>query len=242
MRAGDPGTVDRTVSCLLGGGLVVLPTDTVYGLAIRPGDEGARRRLRDAKARPPDVHPPVLVTSLAAAAALGADLSETARALAARFWPGALTIVMGFAPGHGRPNWLRDRDEVAVRMPDQPFVLEVLSATGPLLVTSANLHGESTPTSPLAAASALRKGVDLVVDGGELVAQPSCLVNVAVTPPVVERAGPLDAEELLRLGVVMAGAALEAPTEDEPATRAPAPGGDGKAARPQGHAGRRTGS
>ncbi|MGH9304211.1 MAG: L-threonylcarbamoyladenylate synthase [Acidimicrobiales bacterium] len=201
----DRSALDRTVSAILRGGLVVLPTDTVYGLAIRPGDSSALARLLDAKARPRALNLPVLVASLDEVGCLGADLGETGRILAEKFWPGAMTLVLAFSPGARRPAWLEGRAEVAVRIPAHRFVTEVIAGTGPLLVTSANIHGEPTPAGAGEAAACLRLGVDLVVDDGLLKGEASTLVNLRAEPAVIERLGALDPAQLSALGISLAG-------------------------------------
>jgi L-threonylcarbamoyladenylate synthase len=174
----------------------VVPTDTVYGLAARPDDAGAVQAIYRAKERPTGLHLPVLAASLDQVAQLGVELSGSALALADRWWPGPLTMAFGFAPGGIRPAWLDGRDEVAVRIPKHPFLLELLGITGVLLVTSANRHGAATPTSAAEAAEAVSPYVRTAVDGGVLTDVPSTLVNVRAEPVVVERAGAITDDEV----------------------------------------------
>ncbi|HEY1830175.1 MAG TPA: L-threonylcarbamoyladenylate synthase [Acidimicrobiales bacterium] len=186
----------RTVAVLQAGDVVVVPTDTVYGLAALAGDEGARQRIYEAKGRPAQLHLPVMAASLDQVGLLGVDFTPAAHALAARWWPGPLTLIFGFAPDQDRPAWLTGRDEVAVRIPNHSFMLSVLRQTGPLLVTSANTHGQDT--APLAdeAAQDLAPQVSLVVDGGTLETTPSTLVSLRGAEPVVERVGTISAAEI----------------------------------------------
>ena len=178
------------------GGVVVVPTDTVYGLSARPEDPDAVQAIYRAKGRPGGMHLPVLAASLDQVRALGVDLTAAAGVLAARWWPGPLTLAFGFDCSSARPDWLAGRDEVAVRIPDHPFLLGLLRATGVLLVTSANPHG--TPTACVAGdvAASLDDSVDLVVDGGELTEVPSTLVNVRDGQAVVEREGVIPSAEI----------------------------------------------
>ena len=100
-----------------------------------------------------------------------------------------------------RPDWLAGRDEVAVRIPDHPFLRDLLRATGVLLVTSANPHGAPTARMADEVAASLGDSVDLIVDGGELTEVPSTLVNVRGGQAVVEREGVIpraEIEEVLR--------------------------------------------
>ena len=186
--ADDEGA--RLAAEVLGdGGLVVVPTDTVYGLAVRPDDVDAVRAVYRVKSRPEGMHLPVLAASLAQVRALGVAFPAGADALARRWWPGPLTLAFGFQQELDRPAWLAGREEVAVRIPAHDFLRSLLERTGVLVVTSANSHGSPTPRSAQDVADGLGPSVDLVVDGGQLEDVPSTLVNVHGTEPVVEREG-----------------------------------------------------
>jgi L-threonylcarbamoyladenylate synthase len=178
------------------GGVVVVPTDTVYGLAACPGDEGAVAAVYRAKERPERMHLPVLAASLDQVRALGVEFSDAAGALASVWWPGPLTLAFGFAEGPDRPLWLAGREEVAVRIPDHDFLRELISVTGPLVVTSANPHGAPTPLTAHEVAASLGASVDLIVDGGRLTEVPSTLVNVRGAEPAVEREGAISRAEV----------------------------------------------
>jgi L-threonylcarbamoyladenylate synthase len=189
----DDDALDATAAALGAGGVVVIPTDTVYGLAALPSHEVAVRAIYLAKGRPEGMHLPVLVASLAQARRLGVELTGAAEALADRWWPGPLTMVLGFSPRSDRPSWLAGRDEVAVRVPRHPFLLALLELVGALVVTSANPHGATTPATAGAVADLLGKRVDLVIDGGALDGDPSTLVNVRHGHYGIEREGSLPA-------------------------------------------------
>jgi L-threonylcarbamoyladenylate synthase len=176
---------------LCGGGIAVVPTDTVYGLAARPTDANAVRSVYRVKGRPEGMHLPVLAASVAQVRALGVTFTPGAEALARRWWPGPLTLAFGFAPHLARPDWLDGRAEVAVRIPDHDFLRALLERTGVLVVTSANAHGAPTPRTAHDVAAGLGSAVDLVVDGGELHDVPSTLVNVNGPETSVERVGAL---------------------------------------------------
>ena len=178
---------------LLQGGVAVVPTDTVYGLAARPADADAVRAVYRMKGRPEGMHLPVLAASVAQVRALGVAFTPAAEAFARRWWPGPLTLAFGFEPQLDRPAWLEGRTEVAVRIPDHDFLRALLDQTGVLVVTSANPHGAPTPRTAHDVAAALGTSVDLVVDGGELHDVPSTLVNVNGREPSVEREGAIPA-------------------------------------------------
>jgi L-threonylcarbamoyladenylate synthase len=174
---------------LSGGGVAVVPTDTVYGLAARPTDAEAVRAVYRMKGRPESMHLPVLAASVAQVRALGVSFSPAAEALARRWWPGPLTLAFGFEAGADRPAWLDGRTEVAVRIPDHDFLRALLERTGVLVVTSANPHGAPTPRTAQDVADVLGSSVGLVVDGGVLHDVPSTLVNVNGDTASVEREG-----------------------------------------------------
>ena len=176
---------------LRGGGVAVVPTDTVYGVAARPADPDAVQAVYRMKGRPDGMHLPVLAASVAQVRALGVAFTPGAEALAQRWWPGPLTLAFGFAAHLDRPAWLDGRVEVAVRIPDHHFLRALLEQTGVLVVTSANPHGVPTPRTAHDAASFLGPTVGLVVDGGELHDVPSTLVNVNGPEASVEREGAL---------------------------------------------------
>jgi L-threonylcarbamoyladenylate synthase len=138
------GPVDEAVGAALRGELIVMPTDTVYGIGTRPDRPDATAALFAAKARPRDLELPVLVPSAAAAADL-AVMDERALRLAAGVWPGALTLVLPRTDESGSWDLGGDPATVGVRVPHHPLALAVLGGTGPLAVTSANRSGEPTP-------------------------------------------------------------------------------------------------
>jgi L-threonylcarbamoyladenylate synthase len=182
----------RTAAAWLqGGGVAVVPTDTVYGLAARPVDADAVQAVYRMKGRPEGMHLPVLAASVAHVRELGVAFTPGAEVLARRWWPGPLTLVFGFGPALDRPGWLDGRAEVAVRIPDHHFLRALLEETGVLVVTSANPHGAPTPRTAHDVAACLGSTVDLMVEGGELHDVPSTLVNVSGPEPSVEREGAL---------------------------------------------------
>jgi L-threonylcarbamoyladenylate synthase len=193
-------SIDRIVDCLLAGGVVLLPTDTVYGLAACPGNEAAVKKIFDLKSRPATFNLPVMVASVNDLKDFGVDLHPAAiRLFSSAFVPGDLTIVLGFKP-EPLLSWLSGRHECAIRIPNDERLLEILRKTGPLLVTSANRHG--TPTTPNNVAdilSELNGTPDLVVDGGIVENIPSTIVNCHVDPPAIERTGRISYETLFKL-------------------------------------------
>ena len=147
------------------GGLIVLPTDTVYGVAADAFTPSAVQRLLDAKGRGRDQPPPVLVAGQAALAALVEEIPEPVQRLVDEFWPGGLTIVL---PAQASLSWdLGDTlGTVAVRMPDHRVALEILEETGPLAVSSANLTGKDAAISAEDAKRMLGDSIAVYLDGG----------------------------------------------------------------------------
>ena len=129
VRADDEGALAAS-EVLRAGGVVVVPTDTVYGLAARPGDCDAVQSVYRAKGRPEGMHLPVLAATLEQVRALGVAFTPAAGALARWWWPGPLTLAFGFDAASERPAWLAGRDEVAVRIPDHDFLRALLARDG----------------------------------------------------------------------------------------------------------------
>ena len=178
------------------GQLVILPTDTVYGLAVDAFDPLAVRNLLAAKGRGRDMPPPVLVSAATTADALATSLPDYARALIEQFWPGPLTIV---AHQQKSLQWdLGDtRGTVAIRMPDHPIALEILERTGPLAVSSANTTGAPAATNADQAEEMLGDLVEVIVDAGpSLGKDASTIVDVTGKQGRILRRGALSLDAL----------------------------------------------
>jgi L-threonylcarbamoyladenylate synthase len=190
--------IDDIVKCLMSGGVVLLPTDTVYGLAVSPNFDKSIDRLFALKRRPRNVNLPIMVASDDELEPLGFQISESARRLLrSPLIPGSLTLALGFRSDY-RPPWLAGRDEAAIRIPNDERLLAVLRQTGPLLVTSANAHSADTPDNVDDILAQLDGAPDLSIDGGKLKTTASTLVNCRVDPPRIERLGVIPEAEVLR--------------------------------------------
>lgn len=193
----DP--VGDAVAALRRGGLVVLPTDTVHGIAARPDDPEATARLFVAKARPRDLELPVLVADLATAERI-AEVDDRARTLAARHWPGPLTLVLPRRAASAGWDLGGDPTTVGIRVPRHPLALAVLAVAGPLAVTSANRSGEPTPADCEAIAAVFGDAVDVYLcDAGPLEGLPSTVLDLAHGAPRVLREGGIAGGDLLAL-------------------------------------------
>lgn len=178
------------------GEVVVLPTDTVYGVGADAFDAAAVAKVLAAKGRGRSMPPPVLVPSVRTLDGLAADLTDDARELVAAFWPGPLTLVC-----HAQPSLRWDLGDtagtVALRMPLHRVALELLTLTGPLAVTSANRTGFTPATTCDDAVGQLGEAVSVYLDAGtspSLLA--STIVDVTSEVPRVLRVGALSVERL----------------------------------------------
>ena len=184
--------VARCARLLADGGVAAIPTDTLYGLAASIRAPEAVARVLGIKARDPGAGIPVLVESVAQAGEI-ADLSPEARRLARAFWPGAVTLVLPARSGVDR-RLLGPDGTVGVRVPASGIVRDLIRLVGaPLTGTSANLHNQPPPMTAQAAAHAVGTLVDLVLDGGPGAGAPSTVIDLAHDPPLILRAGAVDA-------------------------------------------------
>ncbi|OPF80528.1 threonylcarbamoyl-AMP synthase [Streptomyces antioxidans] len=186
----------EAASAVRRGELVVLPTDTVYGIGADAFNAEAVGDLLEAKGRGRTMPTPVLVGSPNTLHGLVTDFSEMAWELVDAFWPGALTLVARHQPSL---TWDlgETRGTVAVRMPLHPVAIELLTDFGPMAVSSANLTGHPSPQDCDAAQDMLGDSVSVYLDGGPTpAAVPSSIVDVTGKVPVLLRAGALTAEQL----------------------------------------------
>lgn len=189
--------LDEVAASLGAGDVIAIPTDTVYGLAASLRVPDAVRRLFVAKGRPESVPLPVLCASLDDVVSLVGGLDEEAHRLGSAWWPGPLTLVVS------GPHSLCDligssSDTVGVRIPSFALTQELLSATGPLAVTSANLHGAPPCTTASAVVDALAgTHVSGVLDGGLCAGTPSSVVEFVDGGLAVHREGALSRVALL---------------------------------------------
>jgi L-threonylcarbamoyladenylate synthase len=188
--------LEAAVTATREGGLVVLPTDTVYGLGCDAFDPAAVRELLSVKGRGRDMPPPVLVSARTTMDALAVGVPEAGRQLAEKFWPGPLTLI---CRQQSSLQWdLGDtRGTVALRMPDHQVALSLLARTGPLAVSSANRTGMAPATTVEEAEEMLGRSVDVYLDGGPATGGvPSTIVDATAPALRLLRPGALSLEEL----------------------------------------------
>ncbi len=189
----------RAAEIIRNGGLVAIPTETVYGLGASALDDGAVKRIFEVKGRPQDNPLIIHVSSADELDAWCRDIPDAARRLAAEFWPGPLTMVLK------RRSVVPDRvtaglDTVAVRCPDHPAALETIRLAGvPIAAPSANLSGKPSTTTAQHCIHDLTGKVDAILDGGPCrVGVESTIVDMTVSPPRILRPGGITAEQLER--------------------------------------------
>jgi L-threonylcarbamoyladenylate synthase len=191
-------TVDEAVEAAAAGRLVVLPTDTVYGVGADAFSRGAVNALLAAKGRGRDMPVPVLVGSAQTIEGIADGLGPTAEALIDAFWPGGLSLVVRY-PSSLAWDLGDSAGTVLVRMPDHPLALELLGRTGPLAVSSANRSGHPPATTVFAARAELGSTVAVYLDGGPTPGPvPSTIVDVSQPgqAPRILRLGTIGADEL----------------------------------------------
>ncbi|WP_234412360.1 L-threonylcarbamoyladenylate synthase [Nocardioides sediminis] len=188
--------IEAATSAVRRGQLVVLPTDTVYGVAADAFSPDAVQALLDAKGRGREMPPPVLVSAPTTLDALAVGVPAYARALVERFWPGPLTVV---CRQQSSLQWDlgETRGTVAVRMPDHEVALAVLERTGPLAVSSANITGRPAALDADEAEEMLGAAVEVVVDGGPVSGgEASTIIDCTGPQGRVLRRGALSLDEL----------------------------------------------
>ena len=205
----DPAVREAAISsaahCVSSGQLVVLPTDTVYGLGADAFDKAAVADLLLAKGRGRDMPVPVLVGSWSTIEGLTGAVSRRTWDLVEAFWPGGLTLIVEHAP---TLTWdLGDaRGTVALRMPLHPVAIELLEITGPMAVSSANISGQPPAVTAAQARDQLGEAVAVYLDGGPAAAQvASTIVDVTAEVPRVVRAGAISPDELRAVVPDLAG-------------------------------------
>ncbi len=192
--------ISAAVEAARSGRLVVMPTDTLYGLGCDAFDNQAVATLLATKRRGPDMPVPVLVGSWDTIRGLVREFPPQTEALVQAFWPGGLSIVVPQAPS--LPWNLGDtRGTVMLRMPLHPVAIELLREVGPMAVSSANISGHEPPTTAISAKQQLGTSVAVYLDGGETpVGRPSTIIDLSGPRPYLLREGALSAE---RIGEVL---------------------------------------
>lgn len=195
-RHPDPAVIAAALARLAAGEVIALPTDTVYGLAADVACPAAVRRIYEIKERPAEKGLILFVEGLAAASSWLAAVTPTLEVVAARFWPGPLTLVVGASSAVSSD--LSATGTVALRQPDHAVPRALARALGrPLVTTSANLSGRPSLTLAADVVRALAGRLPLVLDAGPSPGgRPSTVLTLAEEPPRILRAGPISAATL----------------------------------------------
>jgi L-threonylcarbamoyladenylate synthase len=198
-RIAAPTDVERAVAILKSGGVIAFPTDTLYALGADATNAVAVGRVFDIKGREPGKPLPLFVPGAEGARRI-AEVSPLAAALAKRFWPGALTLVVRRLSSFDSEA-LAGGETVALRAPDHPTALEILRSLGnPLTGTSANLSGGPDPVDAGVVRAQLGDRIDLVIDGGPC--------DVGISSTIVDCTG--EEPKILRHGAVSEAAIQQA--------------------------------
>lgn len=196
ISASSTGAIQNALEVLRNGGLVAFPTDTVYGVGALAFDGRAIESIYAAKDRPMEKAIPVLIGDMSDLERVGIDIPEIARKLAARFWPGPLTVLVPKRPD--LPEAISATATVGVRVPDHEVARALLREAGPMAVTSANISGAQSPITAQEVQEQLGGRISLILDGGSTPGGvPSTLVDCTTPELRVLREGPLSLEELI---------------------------------------------
>ena len=188
----------EAVECLKSGGIVAVPTDTVYGLGADPFNANAVQRLYMLKGRPDGKPIPLVLSSVDDVYRVAQNLPDYFFHLTDQFWPGGLTIIV--EAKDLLPILTAGGNTVGVRIPNNPLLLKILQTFGgPAAITSANLSGEPPATSPQEIGEELASRIDMIVDGGKTPGPiPSTVYDISVSPPLIRRHGVISEDTLAK--------------------------------------------
>ena len=190
LKSDHPVAIQHAVDILRNGGLVAFPTDTVYGLAALPAKSEFIERLFTVKGREATRAIAILISASEQLEEISLSPNSTAKKLANKFWPGPITLIVPRHPG--LPEILSPNMTIGVRVPDHEVALQLLSMTGPLGVTSANISGEDNTTTADEVLKQLDGRIHLIIDGGKTPGNiPSTVVDCTSLEPEILRSGPI---------------------------------------------------
>jgi L-threonylcarbamoyladenylate synthase len=198
----DPGApqrdaIEEAAKWILDGGIVAIPTDTLYGLAVNPFSADAVARVFAAKGRDAERALPLIDADAEQAATLLGRLSDVGQRLAERYWPGPLTLLVA-APPALAPDVHGGTGKVGVRVPHDAVARAICRQAGtPVTATSANVSGQRATADPADVERTLGTRIDLLIDTGPTPGgAPSTIVDTTVTPPALVRAGAIEWNEI----------------------------------------------
>lgn len=191
----DPRVI-ASVDCLKSGGIIAIPTDTVYGIGADPFNANAVQKLYTVKGRPERKPIPLVLGCIEDVKHVAQNVPSYFFHLTDRFWPGGLTIIV--EAKNLLPQLTAGGTTVGLRIPNQPLLMQILhNFGGPLAITSANITGQPAATSPQEFGELLSTRIDYIVDDGETPGPiPSTVYDLSVSPPNVLREGVISSETL----------------------------------------------
>jgi len=188
--------IQQALTVLKNGGILAFPTDTVYGLGALAFDSAAIESIYVAKDRPIEKAIPILIGDLGDLDQVADNIPSMALCFAARFWPGPLTCIV--PKKQTLPLAVSATPTVAIRIPNHPDALALLRAAGPMAVTSANISGQTSPSTAEEVYAQLKGRLPMILDGGKTPGGvPSTLVDCTGIEPVILREGPISLAQLL---------------------------------------------
>jgi L-threonylcarbamoyladenylate synthase len=194
----NPQSAEFALEVLRAGGVIVIPTDTVYGIACLVNKRDSIQRLYAIKERELVKAIPVLIGTLEQISSITASFPSAAYALSQHFWPGALTLVMNKHPD--LPFELTSYPTVGVRMPDHDWLRSLIQSCGPLAATSANISGQPSLPTAQEVLDELDGRVDLLIDGGTCAGGiPSTVIDCTLSPVKVLREGGISEPAIRRV-------------------------------------------
>jgi L-threonylcarbamoyladenylate synthase len=197
LDAAAPHAIEWVAQTILEGGVVALPTDTVYGIAASVANDAALARIYEIKGRDASQPLPILVDSPDVLERLSPGIDPRVALLLDRFWPGPLTVAIPARPGLARPL-IGPGETVGVRMPNHPLALEIIGKVGGMIAcTSANYSGEPPASTAAEVVATVGPALDVTLDGGNTPGGiPSTVIAIRDGQPVVLREGAIAAEEI----------------------------------------------
>ena len=191
-----PAAIQLAADILQKGGVVLFPTDTVYGLAASAFNQQAIERLFQIKERDSSKSIAVLLGDTVQSKLLAESFPPAAQRLANRYWPGGITLIVSKLAS--LPPALSANEKIGIRIPDYPAIRELIRITGPLATTSANHSGDPPAKSILELPPEILESVDLVLDGGSVkIGISSTVVDCTETPVKILREGSIPASEII---------------------------------------------
>ncbi len=195
LSADSAQSIPLALEVLGAGGLVAFPTDTVYGVGALAFEANAIESIYVAKDRPVEKAISILLGGPDDLGKVTGEVPPMAEKLATRFWPGPLTLIVPKNPN--LPDVVSVMPTVGVRVPDHPIARALLTATGPMAVSSANISGQDNPKTAEAVRRQLNGRIPLILDGGETPGGvPSTVVNCLGREPVILREGPVTMNDM----------------------------------------------